>query len=411
MTFESMNFSREIKDAIKRMGYTEPTFVQTSTIPLMLAGHNVIVESHTGSGKTLAFGIPISDNILTGKSKAALVLCPTHELVVQVRDEIRKINHNIGINIFAFYGGHGMSSEIKAISNGIDILCATPGRLLDHFKQNNLDPNMFDTVVLDEADRMLDMGFIQDLRQILNYVRPSKVHLFSATLDKSVAKLIHEYIPIYEEVIATENLVGKNIFERHIKVSRDKKLDALVEIIKEAKNGRVLVFVSTKRGADFISSRLSRMHYKVEAIHGDKSQRSRDFALQNFKHGKKNILVATDVAARGLQIDNVEYVVNYDLANSADMHKHRIGRTGRMGEIGHAITFVNELGQIIESSKFHKRGVERNNWRGPGRDRFNSLQRGEDSRGRSFTSSSHFNKRPIRHHNFRHRNERRFSNS
>ena len=324
MSFENLKLTAEVKSAIKNMNYGTATEVQSNTIPLMLSGHNVVVESHTGSGKTAAFGIPVSDMIFRGEARSALILCPTRELAVQVKDELRKINSKTRLNVTAFYGGHGMGAELKAIRDGIDILCATPGRLLDHLRQRNLDARNFSIVILDEADRMLDMGFIHDLRQILEAVRPKNIHLFSATLAGGVADLIRDYMPAYEEIMLAEELVGKNIFEKHIKVPKEKKLDELVEIIKGAKNERVLVFVSTKRGADFVSRKLEKAGCKVSCIHGDKSQRAREFALNDFKTGRVNVMVATDVAARGLQIDNVEYVVNYDLANDADTHKHRI---------------------------------------------------------------------------------------
>lgn len=364
MSFEDIKFSDEIKKSIQRMKYEKATDVQLDTIPLILDGHNVIVKSQTGSGKTAAFGIPISEQIFKSKGRAALVLCPTRELAVQVKNELRQINSDTGLNVYAFYGGHGMMSERKAISRGIDILVATPGRLLDHFKQGQLKPRMFKVVVLDEADRMLDMGFIHDLKDILHQVKPGNTHLFSATLDGSVAKLIQEHIPTYEEILLSDELVGKNIFERHIKVPFEEKLEALEEIIQEAKDGRVLVFVATKRNADYLSRNLAKLNYKVECIHGGKTQRSREYALENFKSGKKRILIGTDVASRGLQIDNVEYVVNYDLAQDADTHKHRIGRTGRMGDTGHAITFVGADGNIIAPAKSYRKGRSNDKPRG-----------------------------------------------
>tara|TARA_Y100000310_G_scaffold343708_1_gene452635 strand:- start:3515 stop:4792 length:1278 start_codon:yes stop_codon:yes gene_type:complete len=377
MSFEDIEFSSEIKDAIKKMNYDKATNVQVDTIPLILSGHNVIVKSHTGSGKTAAFGIPISEQIFNGKKKSALILCPTRELAVQVKDELRKINNKTRLNIFAFYGGHGITSELRDIDKGVDILCATPGRLLDHFRNKNLNPQQFDSVILDEADRMLDMGFINDIKEILNQVKPNNTHLFSATLDGTVSHLIKEYIPKYEEIILSDELIGKNIFERHIKVPKEHKTDALLEVIDEAGEGRILVFVATKRSADFLSKTLYRMRYTVESIHGDKSQRAREIALEKFKSGRAKILIGTDVAARGLQIDNVEYVVNYDLAQDEDTHKHRIGRTGRMGETGHAITFVGEDGNIIAPPKMYtKKG--RGNSGG-----FRSNNRGRSSGGRS----------------------------
>ena len=339
MTFEDIKFDEHIKEALKNMNFEKPTDVQVKTIPLMLQGHNVTVESHTGSGKTAAFGIPISNNIFTGKSRSALVICPTRELAIQVKDELRRINSRTRLNVFAFYGGHGMSQEIRAAKDGIDILVATPGRLLDHFRNRHIDPRQFDVVVLDEADRMLDMGFIHDIRIILGFVRPSNTHLFSATLKGNVARLINEYIPDYKEVVLPAEIIGKDIIEKSIMVPRDRKISALVDVIKEAKDGRVLVFVSKKHSTDFLARKLYNMGFNPETIHGGKSQKAREFALNDFKSGRARILIATDIAARGLQIDNVEYVVNYDRANDADTHKHRIGRTGRMGDKGFAINF------------------------------------------------------------------------
>ncbi|MDO8626900.1 MAG: DEAD/DEAH box helicase [Candidatus Diapherotrites archaeon] len=385
MSFENIDFSIELKNAIKKMGYDDATKVQSGTIPLIISGHNVIVKSHTGSGKTAAFGIPISDNILKGKSKSALVLCPTRELAMQVKDEIRKINSHTRLNVAAFYGGHGMGFEFKSIRQGISILCSTPGRLLDHFRSNNLDPRKFDTVVLDEADRMLDMGFIQDLKTILDFVKPKNVHLFSATLDGKVARLINEYIPTYEEIILPEEIVGKNIIEKHIKVPQEMKLTALQDVIKEAQDKRVLVFVATKSGADFLTKKLYGLGYGVESIHGGKSQRAREMALDNFKIGKRKILIATDVAARGLQVDDIGFVVNYDLANDADTHKHRIGRTGRMGDTGNAISFVGEDGKVIVPAHFRGGGGRGRGQRG-GRGNFGY----GNSRGRSSSGGSSY---------------------
>jgi superfamily II DNA/RNA helicase len=339
MTFEDIKFDEHIRESIKKMNFTKATDVQIKTIPVMMAGNNVIVESHTGSGKTAAFGIPISHDIYTGKSRSALVLCPTRELAIQVKEELRRINSGTRLNVFAFYGGHGMSQEIRAAKDGIDILVATPGRLLDHFRNRYIDPKQFDIVVLDEADRMLDMGFIHDIKKILGFVRPSHTHLFSATLKGSVARLISEYIPDFKQIVLPEEIIGKNIIEKDIRVSRDTKITALADVIKEAKDGRVLVFVSKKHSTDFLARKLYNMGFNPETIHGGKSQRAREFALNDFKSGRARILIATDIAARGLQIDNVEYVVNYDRANDADTHKHRIGRTGRMGDKGFAINF------------------------------------------------------------------------
>jgi len=340
VNFELLGFSPELKSAIKKMGYIEATEVQEKVIPLMISGQNVISKSFTGSGKTAAFGISISERILKGESSAALVVCPTRELAVQVKEELEKINSETGLSVLAVYGGTKMSRDEKMLKKRIDILCATPGRLLDHFEHRRINPKLFDTVVLDEADRMLDMGFIKDIKDVLAFVRPKNTHLFSATLTRGVAKLIETYIPDFKEVMIQEEIIGKNIIEQEQRFSKDEKFSKLLEWLKKAGRQRVLVFVSTKHFSDLLDKKLRQLGFRSTAIHGDKSQEAREASLRKFKEGEKNILIATDIAARGLQIDNVEYVINLDRAHDADTHKHRIGRTGRMGDKGLAITFV-----------------------------------------------------------------------
>jgi len=341
-TFDDLNFDNRLKTGLKNMNYVNTTEVQAKTIPLMIEGNNVICKSFTGSGKTLAFGIPLSDRLLRHKSTGILILGPTRELVVQVRNELVKLNRNTDLRIEAVYGGHGIGAEILALKRKVDVLCATPGRLLDHIRNRNINTKQFDTVILDEADRMLDMGFIDDMKEILNILNPVNTHLFSATLDGSVAKLIDRYIPKYEEIIIAEEIIGKNILEKHVDVKKEDKFQHLLDVVKNAHSKKVLVFVSTKRYADSLTEKLINKGINVASIHGDKSQMYREMALRDFKSGRKQVLIATDVAARGLQIDNVEYVVNYDAAKDADTHKHRIGRTGRMGKIGYAINFISE---------------------------------------------------------------------
>ncbi len=367
VNFENLGFSPELKAAIKQMGYKQATEVQEKSIPLMVSGKNVISKSFTGSGKTAAFGIAISERILKGESQGALVLCPTRELASQVKEEIERINQKTDLKVFAVYGGTKMSADDKILSKRIDILCATPGRLLDHFKHRRLNPQTFDTVVLDEADRMLDMGFIKDIKHILSYIMPERTHLFSATLTGSVAKLIEKFIPDYEEVIVAHEIVGNSLIQKKQVFSREEKFPKLLEWIKKTDNGRILIFVATKRTADFLDEKLRRKGFKSTTIHGDKSQRAREASLERFKEGRKKILIATDVAARGLQIDNVELVINLDRARDADTHKHRIGRTGRMGKEGLAVTFIpkedsdksffKDLG--INYKQFPKRGGRR----------------------------------------------------
>ncbi len=352
--FNDLKISDLLKKSIADMKYTKITEVQDRTIPLVILNKNVICKSHTGSGKTLAFGIPLSDRILTKKSSAALILGPTRELVVQVRDELIKLNKHTGLKAYCVYGGHRIADEISTLKRKPHLLAATPGRLLDHFKRHSINPQFFDTVVLDEADRMLDMGFIEDIKKILSAVKPDRVHLFSATLDGKVATLIKEYIPEYEEIVVKDEIIGKNILEQHLNVKKEDKFSELLKIVNNADRKRVLVFTSTKRYVDILTEKLTMEGIRAIGIHGDKSQRFRELALDDFRKGRMQVLIATDVAARGLQIDNVEYVVNYDKANDDDTHKHRIGRTGRMGKTGHAITFVSD-DDSSKKSRSHSR--------------------------------------------------------
>ncbi|MGB9635457.1 MAG: DEAD/DEAH box helicase [Candidatus Micrarchaeia archaeon] len=338
--FSELELSQGVKEALDDLGYIEMTEVQSRAIPLIMSGRNAVVKSYTGSGKTAAFAVPLIEKLLQHEIKKVLVLGPTRELVVQVKEEMRNIGKNTKLRILAVYGGHGIEGEIDALQRGVDVLCATPGRLLDHIDRKTVHPEEFDVVVLDEADRMLDMGFVDDIKNVLDKVMPNNVHLFSATLDGKVADMVRQYIPSYEKIFIEDEIIGKNIIEKHVLVSREQKFRELVNYIREARNERVLIFVSTKKYADVLTERLVKRRFRAACIHGDLSQTKREHALNAFKQGKINILIATDVAARGLQIDDVEYVINYDKANDADTHKHRIGRTGRMGSKGYAITFV-----------------------------------------------------------------------
>ncbi len=355
MKFEEMDIDKSIKKALKDMKYETATEVQLHTMPIINYGKNAVVRSQTGSGKTSAFGIPLSERIILGKSKYVLIIGPTRELMVQVKNEIKELNRYTGLTVYAVYGGHGIEGEIRVLKGSVQILCATPGRLWDHIERRTIDPLKFDTVVLDEGDRMLDMGFINEIKKILSVVKPKNIHMFSATLDGRVARLINKYITKYEEVILKDEIVGKDIIEKKIRVPKEEKFTELVAHLKKTKGKRVLVFVSTKRYADKLKEKLNRMDFRVTCIHGDLTQRRREVALEDFKSKKKNVLIATDVAARGLQIDNIGYVINYDEAMDADTHRHRIGRTGRMGKLGYAITFQDSY----EGSRGRKKGPER----------------------------------------------------
>jgi ATP-dependent RNA helicase DeaD len=339
MLFSEMEIDEKIKLSLKNMGFESPSKVQELVIPSMIKGNNVVVKSHTGSGKTAAFGIPVIDKILKGEIEKVLIVGPTRELVVQVCEEIRKISKDSHIKAFAVYGGHGIEGEIELLNRKFNIVCATPGRLLDHIERRTLHPKEFDTIILDEADRMLDMGFIDDIKKIMSMVQAKNTHLFSATLDSKIIGLIKRYIQEYDEIILNEEVIGVNIIEETIATPARWKVNKLLDFMKDKKDKKVLIFVSTKRYCETLAQKFYKNRFRVETIHGDLSQRKREIALSNFKKGEVNILIATDVAARGLQIDNVDYVINYDDPQDEDTYKHRVGRTGRMGKTGYAVNF------------------------------------------------------------------------
>jgi len=341
--FEDIQFNNLLKRSIQDLKYENATEVQDKVIPAIIGGENIVCRSHTGSGKTLAFGIPLSHRILNGQSKKVLIIGPTRELVVQVRTELSLLNRHSRLKVYNVYGGHGMIDEQSQLRKGVDILVATPGRLLDHFKRRVIQPRQFDTVVLDEADRTLDMGFITDIKQILGMIEPKNVHLFSATLEGKVASLIHSFISKYKEIILPAEIIGKTIIEKDIEVTRGDKYKALLDIITQANGKKVLVFVSKKYFADSLCEKLGKNEVGAVSIHGDKTQKNRELSLKDFKTGRTQVMIATDVAARGLQIEDIEFVVNYDAAMDRDTHKHRIGRTGRMGKTGYAINFIESV--------------------------------------------------------------------
>lgn len=342
--FDEFNIKPALKDGLRRMNYNDSTEVQELTFPVIMGSKNVVVKSFTGSGKTLAFGIPISERILRRDSRSAIVIGPTRELVIQVCTELQKLNRFSRMKIFTVYGGHGITGEVMSLKKGFEILCATPGRLLDHLERGNLKHMKVDTIILDEGDLMLDMGFQEDINKILRIIRPKNVHLFSATMEGKVTQVIREHIPQYELIDIKTEIVGTQIFEEEHKLRPEQKFPKLLEYLNKA-TGKVLIFSSTKRYVEILRERIEKEGIRCNTIHSDITQARREHALREFRDSKIKILIATDVASRGLHIDDVEYVINYDSARSDDIHKHRIGRTGRMGKIGNAITFTEERGK------------------------------------------------------------------
>ena len=337
-----MALSAKTIHTLDKLGYHLPTEVQQRTIPLILQGENLIVRSQTGTGKTAAFGIGIIELLDVERGKKALVIAPTRELAMQIAAELKGIAAEHHHRIAVVYGGQKIDVQFRHLDKGVDILIATPGRLLDHVELGTINLSEFGIVVLDEADEMLDMGFKDEMDRIMGAVPQERtVLLFSATLDELILELASNYINGPAETIELgEKECVAQIKEDFVQVSRRKKFANLKRILGEGKYKKVLIFMSTKRGVDYLYARLRESGYKADGIHGDMSQARRENVMSGFKAGKIHVLVASDVAARGIHVEDIELIVNYDEAQNADVHLHRVGRTGRMGKEGRAITFI-----------------------------------------------------------------------
>ena len=341
---DSTELSPEILKAVAKMGFQEMTPVQQQTLPLMMEGRDVIAIAPTGTGKTCAFGIPMLEYVsLKDKRVQELVLAPTRELSLQITDELRALARYIpGVRIACLYGGQPIVKQLNALKRNPQIIIATPGRLLDHMNRGNLRLDAVHTMVLDEADEMLNMGFVKDVTRIIESV-PSQRQLvmFSATMSQDVMtiawKFQHDPVEIVVEATKKDR---PQITQYVIKTEREKKIDHLLYLLDADVYQRVMIFCNTKFMTDKLSSRLKKEGYEVECLHGDIPQKQRDVVMQNFKRGKFPILVATDVAARGIDVDDVEAVINFDLPNENEYYLHRIGRTGRAHKHGVSFSLV-----------------------------------------------------------------------
>ncbi|MFH0737199.1 MAG: DEAD/DEAH box helicase [Candidatus Micrarchaeota archaeon] len=341
MEFNEMGLSPKTLEALARLNYVEPTEVQEKAIPEIIAGNNLIVRSQTGTGKTAAFGIGIIERIVSGSSKKALILCPTRELAVQVCKELQGIAQLHALRIHVVYGGQSIIVQLDDLRRGTDILVATPGRLIDLSERGAVRINEFDIAILDEADQMLDMGFIDDVTGILDKLPQQRLTLLlSATLDESIMGIASKYVKAHKTIEIGDMVAASTIKEEHVEATDHTKFPRLIEVLREHKDMKTLIFRETKMGVDKLQSRIWQRGFKAGALQGDMSQAQRNRTLDDFKEGRINILVATNVAARGLHIDNLGLIVNYDKAQSEEIHLHRIGRTGRMGQEGKAISFV-----------------------------------------------------------------------
>jgi ATP-dependent RNA helicase RhlE len=348
MPYTSLPLDARLQEGIRDLGYTDTRPIQSAVIPLALAGSDLIACAETGTGKTAAFVIPTLQTLLTNVAPPALqaksrvlVLAPTRELAVQIEDEIHGLSYHTGVTSAAIYGGVEMGPQERALKAGVDIIVATPGRLIDHMRQDNADLSGVSLLVLDEADRMMDMGFWPDVRRIIAAL-PSERQtlLFSATMPNEVVKDALEITRAAKYVqVGQRSAPPKSITHQVEEMPAGEKLTWLIEHLRSA-GGPVLVFSRTKIGADRLARRLAAAGIKCTALHADRTQNDRRIAVEGFKSGRYRVLVATDIAARGLDIDGIHTVINYEVPDSSDAYVHRVGRTGRADEVGHAITLV-----------------------------------------------------------------------
>lgn len=344
MKFEDLKVShRTAKSLEDEYGYKEPTEVQRKAIPLIMEGRNLIVRSQTGTGKTSAFGIGLVERIVAGNTRKALILTPTRELAVQVCRELRPMCQANQLKVYAVYGGDSIMLQMKELAKRYEILVATPGRLLDLCNRGKVDLSEFDAIVLDEADLMLDMGFQRDVTRIMNSLPFEKlVLLFSATVDEGISDLVARYMPNPEMVAVGEKAVVSTITEEYIEVDHTTKLRKFIEVLNAHKGQKILVFVRMKSGVVSLLRKLERQGFEnLGMLQGDMPQAKRSKVLARFKKGTVSTLIATNVAARGLHIDDVDLIVNYNEAEDAETHLHRVGRTGRMGASGKVVTLIS----------------------------------------------------------------------
>ncbi|RPJ77772.1 MAG: DEAD/DEAH box helicase [Alphaproteobacteria bacterium] len=380
MTFAELKLIEPLKLALSEAGYTHPTPIQAAAIPSLLEGRDLLGCAQTGTGKTAAFALPILHRLVESNTKAlprhtrVLVLTPTRELAIQVNESFLTYGKNLNLKYAVVFGGVGQAPQVKAISQGVDVLVATPGRLMDLIQQGFIKLSGLEVFVLDEADRMLDMGFIHDIKKVLKLLPPKRHNLFfSATMPPEIEKLANSILvnPVKVEVTpasSTAELITQSVMF----VDRENKRPLLKHILDDEKLKRVIVFSRTKHGANKIVEYLGKGGIIAEAIHGNKSQTARQRALENFKSGQTRVLVATDIAARGIDIDEISHVINYDLPNESESYVHRIGRTARAGASGIAISFcdaeekaflkdieklIGKMVPVIEEQPFHSKAV------------------------------------------------------
>lgn len=342
--FDELGLDPKVLKALKDVGYESPSPIQAETIPLLLDGHHVVGLAQTGTGKTAAFALPILSRIDTSDpTPQALVLAPTRELALQVSEAFeRYAAHLKGVHVLPVYGGQGYGVQLSALRRGVHVVVGTPGRIMDHLDKGTLDLTAIRYVVLDEADEMLKMGFAEDVEQILSGTPHDKqVALFSATMPKQIRRIAEQHAPNAIEVsVKSTTTTAANVTHRHLKVAHAQKLDVLTRILEVENFDGMIVFVRTKQATEELAERLRARGYSAAAINGDMVQAQRERTIDQLRKGKLDILVATDVAARGLDVERITHVINHDIPTDTESYVHRIGRTGRAGRSGAAISFV-----------------------------------------------------------------------
>jgi ATP-dependent RNA helicase RhlE len=348
-SFDELGLAEPLLRAVRAQGYTEPTPIQLAAIPPLLAGKDLLGSAQTGTGKTAAFALPILQKLhhspkrMRPKHTRVLVLTPTRELAIQIDESFRTYGAHLALKCAVIFGGVGQKPQVDALAAGVDVLVATPGRLLDLLGQGHLTFEALDTFVLDEADRMLDMGFIPDVRKVVARL-PNQRHsaFFSATMPPDIAGLARTILtdPVHIEVVP-ESTTADKVAQRVIFVERSGKPELLAQVLRDPRVTRTLVFTRTKHGANRVVEQLAKVGVRGAAIHGNKSQGARQRALLSFRNGEIPVLIATDIAARGLDIEEISHVINYELPNIPESYVHRIGRTARAGASGLAISFCD----------------------------------------------------------------------
>ncbi len=369
MSFQTLGLAPALLRALNEQGYSEPTPIQAAAIPPALEGRDLLAGAQTGTGKTAAFALPLLERLYVSarqptqaRAPRALILTPTRELAAQIQDSMRAYGKHLGARSTTVFGGVGINPQIDALRRGVDILIATPGRLIDHIQQRTVDLSRIEVLVLDEADRMLDMGFLPSIKRILGHLpRQNRITwLFSATFAPEIKALASEFMRTPIEIqIAKPNSVAATVTHRVHPVDSARKRDLLLHLLENDAR-QTLVFGRTKHGADKLAKMLDKAGLRAAAIHGNKSQNQRTRALADFKSGKIHVLVATDIAARGLDIDQLPLVINHDLPMVAEDYVHRIGRTGRAGAEGMAISLVSheEEGLLRDIRRLLKQDIE-----------------------------------------------------